>query len=269
MNSHTENSGMCSDPLFYALLLVVCFAGSLPGGHLQAEPLQLPPPSAPWVGSVPEKGTWEVIVSESPSKPPTAPEGTLPAQSAVNKTPARITSTTWNAVKQDSISYSDGSSATVFYFAGMALIEGMTSQGKPAPVLVQQLPGTDYATLRSQGWLALDWLDGKFFIRTEAYKRTVSPAKAEPEICHYYRKPEGMNPQTGSFIPELHAWISISDLQPVAARIGSKVLEFQRLPDPIQPPPMTAEQAAKLMDLKEQNARMEKLRERNKRLRGE
>ncbi len=151
----------------------------------------------------------------------------------------------------------------------MALIEGMTSQGKPAPVLVQQLPGTDYATLRAQGWLGLDWLEEKWYVDPAPYKRVITPAKSEPELCYHYHKPDGVNALTGTHLPELQAWIRVSDLRPVVVRIGRKLLEFQRLPDPTEPPPMTAGQAAKLMDLKDQNARMEKLRERNKRLRRE
>lgn len=222
---------------------------------------EVPPPRAPWVASPPERGAWQVVFANPSPVNPDAPEPQPPENQLL-----RIDADTWNAVKRDVFNYSDGTSGTIFYFAGMALVEGTSTKGQPTPVLVHQLPGTDFSNLRSQGWLAMEWLDGKYYLQPQPFVRTLTPPVPEPELCYVFRKPPEQF-ASGDSIPELTAWIRVSDMQPVALKIGDNLAEFQRLPDPSQPPPMTPEQAAKLLDLKDQNARMEKLRERNKRIR--
>lgn len=230
---------------------------------------QVQPPGEPWVAPVPEKGQWMVRIKDPDAVPKTDASGNPTMPSGVNRLPVEISSMTWNTVKRDIFRFTDGSQSTLFYYAGFVLVEGKSSKGHPAPVLVQQLPGTDFSTLRSGGWLGMDWLEKKYFVKVIEYLPSHLPEGSKPEICYYYRKPEGNMPGSENWLPELKAWVRVEDLQPVAFALGPRVFEFQRLDPPAGAPEMTQEQAAKLLDLKDQNERMERLRERNRRLRGE
>lgn len=230
---------------------------------------EVPAPTAPWVGPVPERGQWTIRITEPAAASKTDAQGQPIIPSGVNRQPVEIESMTWNTVKRDIFRFSDGTEETLFYYAGFVLVEGESSRGEPAPVLVQQLPGTDFSTLRSGGWLGMDWLDQKYYVEPVLYQSGQLPEGTEPEACYFFRKPEGNLPGSENWLPELKAWVRASDLQPVAFAMGSRVFEFQKLSPPAGAPEMTQEQAAKLLDLKDQNERMERLRERTKRLRGE
>ncbi len=255
-------------PLLSLVLLQVLIVGILTAQP--AKPPALPPPSAPWVAPVPERGEWLLVaVPDKPKPDPAAPDAAPTPPPVEPKKIRQITATSWNAVKKDVFHYSDNSKATLLYFAGKVLVEGKTTRGEAAPVLVHQMPGTDYSTLRSPGWLGLDWLSKERYVGVAEFKRAATPQPPEPEVCYHYRRPPDPTSEYGFTMPEVHAWIRGGDLQPVAVKIGSTLFEFQRLADPASPPSMTPEQAAKLLDLKDQIARMDKLRERNKRLRAE
>ncbi len=225
----------------------------------------IPPPKAPWIAPVPERGQWAIRVADPSAT--AEPEGSPEQSAGVNRMPVAIESMTWNTVKRDIFEFPDGSTTTLFYYAGYVLVEGQTSQGKAAPVLVQQLPGTDFINLRASGWLGMDWLAENYFVEPQYYRSKTQPGTSDPVACYYFRKPEGKAAGAEDWLPELHAWIRADDLQPVAFGIGRKNFEFQTLAPPTAAPQMTQEQAARLLDLKDQNERMVRLRERNKRLR--
>lgn len=229
----------------------------------------IPPPRAPWIAPAPERGRWMVRISDSPAKTRRDAEGNPVVPQGVNRRPLQIESTTWNDVKRDVFSFTDGSRTTVFYYAGFALVEGQSSEGNPAPVLVQQLPGTDFSTLRSAGWLGFDWVAKPYFVQSGEYRPSHQTAPAEPVMCHIYRKPEGPVAGGDAWLPEMTAWIRANDMQPVCLTVGPRTFEFVRLDPPTTAPEMTREQAARLLSLKDQNTRMDRLRERSRRLRGE
>jgi hypothetical protein len=229
----------------------------------------VPPPQDPWVAPVPERGQWIVRITDPNAKNRTDEAGNPSVPGGVNRLPVEIQSMTWNTVKRDILRYTDGTAATLFYYAGFVLVEGKSSRGEPAPVLVQQLPGTDFATLRSGGWLGMDWLEKKYYVEPVYYRSRFLPEDSAPEACYFFRKPEGHLSGSENWLPELKAWVRVGDLQPVAFSLGDRTFEFQRLDPPTAGPEMTQEQAARLLDLKDQNERIDRLRERNKRLRGE
>lgn len=231
----------------------------------QPIPPDVPPPRPPWIAPVPERGQWEIRITDPAAV--TDPDGNPESASGVNRLPVTIRSMTWNTVKRDIFEFTDGSTETLIYYAGYVLVEGKTSQGQPAPVLVQQLPGTDLTTLRASGWLGMDWLAEKFYVEPQNYRSPSATGESEPELCYHFRKPEGKGAAGEDWLPEMQAWIRVSDLQPMGLVIGSRHFDFQPLDPPTAAPQMTQEQGAKLLDLKDQNERLVRLRDRNKRLR--
>lgn len=252
--------------LFYAIVSIAFYAAAL--FCIEAASPELPPPQEPWVAPVPEKGHWIVRSISAAENPHPLEKNREPAFPGGAEIPLEIQSTTWNTVKRDIFRFADGRSKTLFYYAGFVLVEGQSSRGDPAPVLVQQLPGTDFSTLRSGGWLGMDWLEEKHYVGPVFYQSAAADAGADPVLCYFFQKPEGNLPGSETWMPELRAWIRGGDLQPVALGFGNQIFEFQRLAPPTAAPEMNPEQAARLLELKDQNERMQRLRERNQRFQG-
>lgn len=217
------------------------------------------PPSAPYVAELPAKARWT-----------TARISALPAPGAQNDQLAAarqgftIESVLWNSVKTDIQTRPGSEAETLVYYGGFVLVDGTKSSSEKAPVLVQQIPGTNYSNLRSPGWLGTDWISSQFYVEPQIYQRQLSggAGDAAEEITHFYTKsatPDWEN----EYVPELKAWIRVADKVPVAVSIDGAVFEFQVLPPPNSPPLMSAQQSQKLLELKDQNERMVRLQQRS------
>lgn len=256
---------------------IICFGVSVllffgrvmaPAGEDRASRPELSAPQEPYVGKVPERGKWAMHLVQTGSPSDDGDSGIAEWEQANSSRPVRIECLTWNDVKRDVFTRADGTTETIFYYAGYVLVPGQSSDGRPAPVLVRLLPGTDYVTLRSGSWMGLEWIGTQFYQGPELYRSHLRQ-DAEPVLCYFYKKPEGYVANSDVWMPELRAWIRADDLQPMAVGIGRDLFEFTRLDPPTSPPEMSQEQAARLLDLRAQNESMERLRERNRRLRGE
>jgi hypothetical protein len=217
----------------------------------------VPPPTAPWVADLPNKARWLTVLVQA--LPQTIEEGKPEKPSGT-----KIESILWNTLKTDTIHRGNAEPVTLIYYSGFVVVDGLTSSGKRAPVLAQQAQGTDYSNLRSTGWLGTEWVGEKTFLGAEAYQRRVTKGQGGgvEEICYLYRRPADTT-QEETYYPEVKAWIRVSDKVPVAVSIDGVIFEIEVQPPPLQPPPMSSEQSAKLLEIKDRNDRMMRLKQRS------
>jgi hypothetical protein len=225
-----------------------------------ANPLEnVPPPTAPFVANLPAKARWSTVGVTQPSP---ASSTDQPASQAAQG--LKIDSTLWNAVKTDVLIRPGRETETLVYYAGFVLVDGRTTSGEKASVLVQQLPGTNYSNFRSPGWMGTEWISEEHYVEPQVYRRQLpaGPNDAAEEITYHYTR-EASPDWEKEYIPAINAWIRVKDQIPVAVSIDGALFEFQMQPPPSEPPLMTARQSQKLMELKDQNDRMLRLQQRS------